>query len=115
VQICFQAWLLQRGTTGDQEIEAGIRQVRACIEAYGDSRFFAAWENNPERVLTRAGCRKYTSWCRCEPKSCIWRHWATPSGPRSAAVSESEKLSFSKFNQASDTGDTDAPMRYSER
>jgi uncharacterized protein (DUF927 family) len=60
-QICFQAWLLQRGTTGDQEIEAGIRQVKAFIEAYGDSRFFAAWENNPERVVTRAGYRKRTS------------------------------------------------------
>jgi uncharacterized protein (DUF927 family) len=60
-QICFQAWLGQRGTTGDQEIEAGIRQVRAFIEAYGDSRFYAAWEKDPERVVTRAGYRKRTS------------------------------------------------------
>jgi putative DNA primase/helicase len=58
---CFQAWLGRRGTTGDQEIEAGIRQVRAFIEAYGDSRFVAAWENDPERVVTRAGYRRNTS------------------------------------------------------
>jgi hypothetical protein len=35
--------------------------VRAFIEAYGDSRFFAAWEANPERVTTRAGYRRQTS------------------------------------------------------
>jgi uncharacterized protein (DUF927 family) len=60
-QICFETWLGQRGTTGDQEIEAGIRQVRAFIEAYGDSRFYAAWESNPDRVVTRAGYRNCTS------------------------------------------------------
>jgi uncharacterized protein (DUF927 family) len=57
---CFRAWLDRRGTTGDQEIEAGIRQVREFIEAYGDSRFVAAWEQDPERVVHRAGFRKKT-------------------------------------------------------
>src|SRR5262249_62045665 len=50
----------RRGTTGDQDTEAGIRQVRAFIEAYGDSRFFAVWEDDPERVLSRAGFRRRT-------------------------------------------------------
>jgi uncharacterized protein (DUF927 family) len=58
---CFQAWLDRRGTSGDQEIEAGIRQVRAFIEAYGDSRFVAAWEDDRDRVVNRAGFRKQTS------------------------------------------------------
>jgi uncharacterized protein (DUF927 family) len=56
---CFRTWLDRRGSTGDQEIEAGIRQVRAFIEAYGDSRFFAAWED-AERVANRAGFRRST-------------------------------------------------------
>jgi putative DNA primase/helicase len=60
-ETCVRAWLKRRGTTGDQETEAGIRQLRAFIEAYGDSRFFAAWEDDPERVTIRAGYRKCTS------------------------------------------------------
>jgi putative DNA primase/helicase len=60
-ETCVRAWLKRRGTTDDQETEAGIRQIRAFIEAYGDSRFFAAWEENPERVTIRAGYRKRTS------------------------------------------------------
>jgi len=55
---CFRGWLDRRGTTGDQEIEDGIRQVRGFIEAYGDSRFVAAWEQDPDRVVNRAGFRK---------------------------------------------------------
>jgi putative DNA primase/helicase len=60
-EACFRSWLDRRGTTGDKEIETGIRQVRAFIEAYGDSRFFAAWECDPERVVNRAGFRKSTA------------------------------------------------------
>jgi uncharacterized protein (DUF927 family) len=58
--ICFKAWLDRRGTSGDQETEAGIRQVRSFIEAYGDSHFYAAWEKDAERVVNRAGFRKRT-------------------------------------------------------
>jgi uncharacterized protein (DUF927 family) len=59
-ETCFRAWLSRRGTTGEQEIQAGIRQVRSYIEAYGDSRFYAAWEDEPDRVVTRAGYRRKT-------------------------------------------------------
>ena len=42
--ICFQAWLSRRGGAGNREIDAGIAQVRAFIEAHGSSRFEPAWE-----------------------------------------------------------------------
>ncbi|HEX9535841.1 MAG TPA: DUF927 domain-containing protein [Stellaceae bacterium] len=47
-EICFQAWLDRRGTTGDQEIEAGIRQVRA---------FARARISSPKRPFSRVDAR----------------------------------------------------------
>jgi uncharacterized protein (DUF927 family) len=55
---CFRDWLGQRGTSGDHDIEVGIRQVIAFIEAHGASRFETVWEENSERVINRAGFRK---------------------------------------------------------
>jgi hypothetical protein len=37
----------------------------------------------------------------------MWRHRATPGGPRGVAASESKKGQFSKSYQASDIDDTD--------
>jgi len=56
--MCFRAWLDRRGTAGDHDIEAGIRQVIAYIEAHGNSRFEAAWDEGAERVLNRVGFRR---------------------------------------------------------
>jgi hypothetical protein len=56
--ICFRAWLARRGRAGDYDIEIGIRQVIAFIEAHGSSRFEAAWEQGVERVINRAGFRR---------------------------------------------------------
>jgi len=70
VGLIFQEWLSRRGTVGDLDIEAGIRQVRAFIEAHGRSRFEAVWnctDNGEEpsddsaehqHVRNRAGFRK---------------------------------------------------------
>ena len=62
---CFGTWLAARRTTGDHDIEAGIKQVIAYIEAHGSSRFEAAWEKQYalsgeiiERVINRAGFRR---------------------------------------------------------
>jgi len=63
---CFDAWLERRGTVGEQEVENGIRQVRAYLEAHGSSRFEAAWETDAdpyrsratERTANRVGFRK---------------------------------------------------------
>jgi uncharacterized protein (DUF927 family) len=57
---CFEDWLARRGGAGDSEIEHGIRQVIAFIEAHGSSRFEAPWESgNPaERIINRVGFRK---------------------------------------------------------
>lgn len=56
--VCFRAWLNRRGSIGDHEIEAGIRQVVAYIEAHGSSRFEAAWDAGAERVINRSGFRR---------------------------------------------------------
>ncbi len=37
--VCFRAWLANRGGIEDLEVERGIAQVRAFIEANGNSRF----------------------------------------------------------------------------
>jgi uncharacterized protein (DUF927 family) len=56
---CFKDWLAERGTAGDREIEAGIAQVIAYIEAHGASRFEAAWEPEAERPIhNRVGFRR---------------------------------------------------------
>jgi uncharacterized protein (DUF927 family) len=56
---CFAAWLERRGTAGDGEIEKGIAQVIAFVEAHGSSRFEAAWDDaDGARVNNRAGFRK---------------------------------------------------------
>jgi uncharacterized protein (DUF927 family) len=54
--VCFQAWLTNREGAGDHEIEAGIRQVIAFVEAHGSSRFEAI--DGTERVLNRVGYRE---------------------------------------------------------
>jgi putative DNA primase/helicase len=55
---CFRAWLERRGSAGDHDIEAGIRQAVAYIEAHGSSRFEAAWQDGAERVINRVGFRR---------------------------------------------------------
>lgn len=61
---CLEDWLLERGTLGAADIEAGIRQVRQFIAAHGSSRFQAAQprrvfgESVPEHVSNRAGFKR---------------------------------------------------------
>jgi putative DNA primase/helicase len=73
---CFCAWLERRGSTGDHDIESGIRQVAAFIEAHGNSRFEAAWEDSPERVINRVGFR------RCDDSD-RWEYMVLPEQWRS--------------------------------
>lgn len=60
----LQSLAHQRGTAGDQEIEAGIAQVRQYIEAHGSSRFEAVWESDTgpyrsiDRTSNRVGVRR---------------------------------------------------------
>jgi uncharacterized protein (DUF927 family) len=65
--LCFNAWLSERGSAGDREVDAGIAQVRAFIEAHGNSRFESAWEPKQEdkegneretRIINRAGFKR---------------------------------------------------------
>jgi uncharacterized protein (DUF927 family) len=86
---CFRAWLDRRGSAGDHDIEAGIRQVRAYIEAHGSSRFEAAWEQTPERVSNRAGFRR-----REANKS--WEYMILPQQWRSEVVKGFDYLSLAR-------------------
>jgi putative DNA primase/helicase len=85
---CFDAWLERRGTAGEQEVETGIRQVRAYLEAHGSSRFEAAWESDAvadpyrsraiaiERTANRVGFRKRS------PEG-LWEYFVLPEQWRS--------------------------------
>lgn len=56
---CFNAWLAGRGTAGAAEPAAMLSQVRAFLEAHGDSRF-TRWDASGDgaRTINRAGFRK---------------------------------------------------------
>ncbi len=58
---CFTAWLAGRGTPGAAEPAAMLEQVRAFLEAHGESRF-TRWDapEDGARTVNRAGFRKHT-------------------------------------------------------
>ncbi len=56
---CFQAWLEQRGGTGDQERINILSQVRSFLEAHGESRF-TEWDSEESRTINRTGFKKTT-------------------------------------------------------
>lgn len=58
---CFNAWLSTRGGTGDGEVTAMLRQVRAFLEAHGEGRFtwwHRAGDDHAAKTLNRAGYRR---------------------------------------------------------
>ena len=57
--ICFEAWLQNRGGTGDKETHAGISQIRQFFEQHGESRF-TDWDSNASsaRTINRVGFRR---------------------------------------------------------
>ncbi|MHB1799094.1 MAG: DUF927 domain-containing protein [Vulcanimicrobiaceae bacterium] len=58
---CFAAWLSARGTAGASEPAAMLAQVRAFLEAHGESRF-TPWQadDHAPRTVNRAGYRRQT-------------------------------------------------------
>jgi uncharacterized protein (DUF927 family) len=65
-EVCFQAWLKERGSTGSSDMDAGVSQVRAFIEAHALSRFQPLkvqynkeGDEINQRVMNRAG---YWTW-----------------------------------------------------
>jgi putative DNA primase/helicase len=54
---CFQSWLEQRGTMGNQESAAIFSQVKGFFELHGDARFSDMDNMNPH-TMNRAGFRK---------------------------------------------------------
>ena len=38
-KVCFEAWRMERGGSGSVDLERGVRQVQAFIQAHGPSRF----------------------------------------------------------------------------
>lgn len=61
IRACFSAWLTSRGTKGAAEPAAMLAQVRAFLEAHGESRF-TPWESTDSgaRTINRAGFRRQT-------------------------------------------------------
>jgi putative DNA primase/helicase len=63
---CFESWIEARGSTGNLEPARVLAQVRAFIEAHGESRF-ASWNDDPDRVThNRAGFQRMNGehgWC----------------------------------------------------
>jgi uncharacterized protein (DUF927 family) len=62
VNQCFNGWLTDRGGIGSSDMDAAVRQVRAFIEAHGNSRFQslsprknAADHQVEQRIINRAG------------------------------------------------------------
>ena len=58
---CFNAWLATRGGTGDGEVTAMLRQVRAFLELHGEGRFtwwHRAGDDHAAKTLHRAGYRR---------------------------------------------------------
>jgi putative DNA primase/helicase len=69
---CFNAWLEQRGTVGDHDLEAGIRQVISYIEQYGGSRFEEILSDDESTVFNRVGFRRYDSFSK------KWEYFVLP-------------------------------------
>lgn len=63
-KVCFDAWLASRGGTGDGEVTAMLRQVRAFLESHGEGRFtwwHRAGDDHAAKTLHRAGFRRMVS------------------------------------------------------
>ena len=61
---CFNAWLASRGGTGDGEVTAMLRQVRAFLDSHGEGRFtwwHRAGDDHAAKTLNRAGFRRMVS------------------------------------------------------
>ena len=61
VRKCFESWLQQRGTIGDVENVAMLRQVRRFLEVSGEGRFtwwHRAADDRAPKTLQRAGVRR---------------------------------------------------------
>ena len=58
---CFNAWLSARGSNGNGEVTAMLRQVRRFLETHGEGRFsmwHRAADDHSPKTLQRAGVRR---------------------------------------------------------
>ncbi|HAB98229.1 MAG TPA: hypothetical protein DCE71_00185 [Parachlamydiales bacterium] len=60
-QICFEAWLKNRGGLSAQEGQEILRQVRRYFEQHGDSRFATFDSEGDQKTVNRAGYRKWVN------------------------------------------------------
>ncbi|PUE53733.1 hypothetical protein B9Z45_12165 [Limnohabitans sp. 2KL-17] len=61
---CFNAWMASHGGSGDGEVTAMLRQVRAFLESHGEGRFtwwHRAGDDHAAKTLNRAGFRRMVS------------------------------------------------------
>lgn len=55
VESCFNDWLKERGSAGEQESRAILEQVRSFLEKHGQSRFQDTKDTPSQLVINRAG------------------------------------------------------------
>ena len=103
---CFNDWLAARGDNGPEEITAGLRQVRAFLEAHGTSRFEEAWPRDtrnraditPEtemlirKTINRAGFRRLEK----EGKGENWEYYVMPEAWRGEVCAGFDAVSIAK-------------------
>jgi uncharacterized protein (DUF927 family) len=79
-ETCFRAWLGQRGSNGDRDIEQGVRQVIAFIEKHGTSRFQTIGDGDGEFAVMgyagRAGYRRKT--VNQKTAEVSWQYYVLP-------------------------------------
>ena len=103
---CFNDWLAARGDNSPEEITAGLRQVRAFLEAHGTSRFEEAWPRDtrnktdimPEtemlirKTINRAGFRRLEN----EGKGENWEYYVMPEAWRGEVCAGFDAVSIAK-------------------
>jgi uncharacterized protein (DUF927 family) len=88
-EVCFKAWLDQRGGAGNQEAAAMLSQVRMFFEKHGEARFTdwdrsVAEDNHAARTQERAGYRKYTD-AKDDQGNTVYTGETYPQGDEKAA------------------------------
>ena len=96
-EICFRAWLTERGTEGAREEAQAVEQLAAFIARHGSARF-EEWRDSPatdetsegtsvlpplerSRTINRAGWRR---WVADGTDGACWLYYILPSAMREA-------------------------------
>ncbi|MCQ8279910.1 DUF927 domain-containing protein [Acetobacteraceae bacterium KSS8] len=91
-EMCFQAWLTERGTVGRREEDQAVAQLRDFLSRHGESRFEKWFEGQPDearqaetplppserfRTQHRAGWRRWLVENDSDGSNGVWRYYLT--------------------------------------